>query len=93
MGIARDAGQGRAMDIGVNEPEFAGHPLVFRTAGVFAGAKLIQDGAPLKGKRGVYTPVGAGGAPVEVKLVYRFLDAVPSLRIAGRVVRLARALV
>lgn len=80
------------MDIGINEPEFAAHPLVFRTAGVLSGAKLLQDGQPLKGKRGLFSALGADGAPVEVKLAYRFLDAIPNLKIAGRTVQLARPL-
>jgi hypothetical protein len=80
------------MDIEINEPEFAQHPLTFRTAGVIASAKLLQDGAALKGRRGVFTPLGADGAPVEIKLAYRFLDAIPDLKIGGRTVRLARPL-
>jgi hypothetical protein len=80
------------MEIPIEQPGFEGRGLALVTAGFFSGPKVMVDGQPVAKEKGLYVVTDSGGQPVSIRLRPRFLDPVPNLEIAGRVIELARPL-
>lgn len=80
------------MDFPIDHPGFVGRGLTVRTAGFFGGPKLLVDGQPAAGKRGVFVLRSSGGEDVEIRLSSNHFDPVPKLSIGGSAVELARPL-
>ena len=71
-------------------PGFEGRGLALLTAGMWKGAGLLLDGAPVPMKGGVFLVKNNAGAEVMIKFVRGFIDPIPKLRIGQDVVTLAK---
>ncbi len=80
------------MEIPINFEGFEGRGLKLQSAGIFSGPKLFVDGAPVKQEKKRYVIRNNNGKEVEVKIQSKFLDPIPKVEIASRVIELARPL-
>ena len=71
------------MEYTVDAPEFGDRHVTVQTSTLVSGPKLMVDGMPA-----TYVVPGANGQTVPVKLKGGF-DPIPSVEVAGRVIRLA----
>ena len=80
------------MDIPVTLPGMEGQNLALRTAGAFAGPKLLVNGQPVVKQNGTYNLRSNMGSTMAVKLKARLLDPIPNLVVGGQMVQIAPAL-
>ena len=74
------------MELSIKYPGFENRNLSLRTAGFFAGAKVVIDNAEVKGKGNVFLVRNNDGKEIEIKLK-GFLDPIPVLDIEGKKIR------
>ncbi|MBI4334258.1 MAG: hypothetical protein HY673_23625 [Chloroflexi bacterium] len=79
------------MDIPVRLDGFEGRSIVLRT-GFFSNPGLVVDGVIAKPEKGRYVLTNSKGEQVEVRVKTNWVDPVPKLDVAGRIVTLARPL-
>ena len=75
------------MDIPVRLAELEGQKLALHGT-AFSGPKLMLNGRPVVGKKGVFNLRSNAGTTVTIKFKPRFLDPVPDLVVSGRTVTL-----
>ena len=80
------------MDIPVNLPGMEGQSVTLRTAGAFAGAKLILNGQPVEKQNGAFNLRTNVGSTLAVQFKTRFLDPSPDLVVGGQTIQLAQPL-
>ena len=80
------------MDIPVTLPGLEGQDLALRTAGAFAGPKLLVNGQPLAKQNGAFNLRSNSGSTMAVKFKTRLLDPVPNLLVGGQTIQIAPAL-
>lgn len=81
------------MVIPVSLPGFQTQQLAVETAGLLRGPRLLVNGVPAAGKKGVYSVRSDAGAELQVVIKARFPDPVPEMKVGGAPYTLARPLV
>jgi hypothetical protein len=76
------------MEYPLSYPGLEGLNLTVKQAG-FSGAKLLQNGIPLKKQGGCYTVQNNAGAPVSIKLKSSAFDLVPKVVIGNDTIEVA----
>jgi hypothetical protein len=77
------------MDIPVTLPGMEGQNLALRTAGTFAGPKLLVNGQPVAKQNGTFNLQANSGSTVAVKFKARLLDPIPNLVVGGQTIQIA----
>ncbi len=80
------------MDIPVILPGMEGQDLALRTAGAFAGPKLLVNGQPVAKQNGAFNLRSNSGSTMAVKFKARLLDPIPNLLVGGQTIQIAPAL-
>ena len=80
------------MDYLVEHPDFQGRGLAVRIGGLFAGARLVLDGALVARKRAKYSVRDNEGRSRVIRLKGNGLDPIPKLDIDGDIISLTRPL-
>ena len=80
------------MDIPVTLPGMEGQNIAIRTAGTFAGPKLLVNGQPAQKQNGAFNLRSNSGSTMAVKFKARLLDPIPNLVVGGQTIQIAPAL-
>jgi hypothetical protein len=80
------------MRIEIQHPAFKSQRLSVETASIFAGPKLLLNGAVVKRKGRGYLVQSDSGQDVAVKVMYNFLDPIPKIKIGEETIELAKPL-
>jgi hypothetical protein len=80
------------MDIAIGHPSFVTRSLSLRPAGMLRGAKLLQSGSQLRGKRMTFEVRDDADRSRVVRIKGRFLDPLPVIEIDGEPIHLGRSL-
>ena len=80
------------MEFPIPHDAFEGRGLLVRTPGLFSGARLVLDGAELRGKRGRFKIRDNQGVEREFRFKSNGLDPIPRIEIEGEVFHFARPL-
>ncbi len=79
------------MEFPISYPGFEGQNLTVKPAG-FLGARLLQNGSPLKRQKGFYFVKNNAGIQVRIKLKSNFPDPIPKVIIDKDLIQLAAPL-
>ena len=80
------------MNIPLSLPGFEGRRASLQTASFFSGAKLLENGVAVPGKKGVFRLKSNSGTEVVVRFKRRFLDPVPDVEVGGRTITIMESL-
>jgi hypothetical protein len=80
------------MRIAVKHPAFKSRHLSVEQASFFSGPKLLLDGVVVKKEKGAYPVASDSGQPVMIQMRYNLLDPIPTIKVGGAAIELAKPL-
>jgi hypothetical protein len=80
------------MRIEIKHPAFKSKHLSVQQASFLSGPKLLLDGVIVKKQKGGYSVASDSGQTVLIQMRYNLLDPIPTIKIGGAAIELAKPL-